>query len=71
MALARRSGEERCRIECLHPRRFNPTSGKFLPEIRLPNGDIPTGIAVGADGNIWFAVANYTQPNSIGEIVLH
>jgi len=51
--------------------RFNPTTGKFLPVIRLPSGDIPTGITVGADGNIWFAVANYTQPNSIGEIVLH
>jgi virginiamycin B lyase len=51
--------------------RFDPATGKFLPDIALPSGDIPTGIAVGGDGNIWFAVANYTEPNSIGEIVLH
>jgi len=50
--------------------RFNPSTGKFLPVITLRSGDIPTGITVGRDGNIWFAVANYTQPNSIGEIVL-
>lgn len=51
--------------------RFNPATQSFLPPIRLPNGDIPTGITLGADGNIWFAVDNYDQPNSIGEFVLH
>jgi virginiamycin B lyase len=50
--------------------RLNPITGKFLKTIRLPSGDIPTGIAVSRDGNIFFAVANYTQPNSIGEVVL-
>lgn len=51
--------------------RFNPTTGKFLPVIALPSGYIPTGIAVGRDRNIWFTVASYTQPASIGEVVLH
>ena len=50
---------------------FNPTTGKFAPAIRLPSGDIPTGITVGGDGNIWFTVGNYYEQNSIGKIVLH
>jgi streptogramin lyase len=50
---------------------FDPTTGKFMTAVQLPTGDIPTGIAVGADGNVWFAVASYTTPGQIGEIVLH
>jgi len=51
--------------------RLDPATGTFRKSILLPVGDIPTGIAVGSDNNIWFTVANYYQPNSIGEIVLH
>lgn len=51
--------------------RFNLKTGKFLPVIVLPSGSIPLGITSGPDKNIWFAIASYTNPSEIGEVVLH
>lgn len=51
--------------------RFNPKTREFLPAITLPSGDQPTGIVAGAHGNIWAAIDNYTQPNSIVEFPAH
>jgi streptogramin lyase len=50
---------------------INPATGKFGPIVVLPSGDIPNGIASGANKSIFFTVDNYTGPSQIGELVLH
>ncbi|HXB81912.1 MAG TPA: hypothetical protein VNU22_01020 [Candidatus Acidoferrum sp.] len=51
--------------------RIDPASGKFGPVIALPSGDIPNGIAVGANGNVFFTVDAYHDPSQIGELIFH
>ncbi|HYK52618.1 MAG TPA: hypothetical protein VEV38_03725 [Candidatus Eremiobacteraceae bacterium] len=48
--------------------RFNPTTGTFEPRIILGTTSIPTSIAVGSDGNIWFTDPSYTSPARIGRL---
>ena len=51
--------------------RFDPSTGSFLPRIILGTADIPTAIAVGPDGNMWFTVPSYTKPARIGRLKLN
>ena len=50
--------------------RIEPGTGRFDATIPLPQGEIPAGIAVGADRDIYFPLASYTNPSQIGEAVL-
>jgi virginiamycin B lyase len=51
--------------------RIDPRTGKFGRIIRLPKGDIPNGIAEGANKNVFFTIDNYHGPSQIGETLLH
>jgi streptogramin lyase len=50
--------------------RINPRTGKFGRAIALPSGDIPNGIATGADKNVFFTIDSYHNPSQIGEVML-
>ncbi len=49
---------------------IDPKTGKFGPIETLPSGSIPIGIAQGANKNVWFCIASYSNPTQIGELVL-
>lgn len=49
---------------------INPVTGKFGKAIVLPSGDIPEGIAQGANGNVFITIASYHNPSQIAEAML-
>lgn len=51
--------------------RINPATGKFGRIITLPAGSIPNAIARGSNGNVFFTIDSYHNPNQIGEVLLH
>ena len=51
--------------------RIDPRTGKFDHVMTLPSGDIPNGIASGANKNVFFTIDSYHNPSQIGEVMLH
>jgi virginiamycin B lyase len=51
--------------------RIDPRTGKFGQIMTLPSGDIPNGIATGANKDVFFTIDNYNGTSQIGEVMLH
>ena len=49
--------------------RIDPRTGAFGQVITLPSGDIPNGIARGANKNVFFTIDSYSGLSQIGEVM--